>query len=1139
MAALRALVCTTIAAAALIVAPAFAQNLTGEIDGVTRDTQGAAVAHATVTVRNAEQNVVVRTVTTNGHGIFVIPALATGTYSITVDAPGFKATTQNNIPVDVSTQRHVDIVLPVGNVSEEVTVSESTIQPDTQSSAAGTLLTGEQVRSLSLSSRNYQQLLSLQPGVSGDPPGAIERGNVVSTGKTNAATFSVNGQQDQQNSYFLDGEDLLNHGGSYQTATFPNIDAIQEMNLLRNSYGAQYGGGGSAVVAMQTRSGGSVYHGGVWEFYRSQVLNANDPLSKLAANGRPGIRYNDFGFNVSGPVWIPHLFSREHPKTFFFVLQSFLRQETQSTASQTNVPTAAERQGIFPAPICIGYTGTKCTTSSTTVKTIDATAQAYLTDILDKVPLPNDPRNNQNLIASQRGFNNETQTVIRIDRQFGQRVTAFFRMLNDPFNLVVPYGLYGSSGLPGVKTAAVTDGGTDWLGHLTWTVTPKTVIDGGYAQSPLYITAEPNGYEAKANAPHVSPNLTYPSFVDRVPNLTVSGTAYTGGTGGFYDNRGDNVQIFANVTHTAGRHTIYAGENIEFESSGNNTQTNNAGTFTFTGGSRPTGSAATAWMQSFAQFLMGNVTQFTQLSANATFMVHTHLYETYVQDDFRATRRLVLNGGIRYSIIKQPTVGPFHGETYPLVNFDPHLYSATAAPTIDNTGAICTKSCAGGKSPNPNYNPTNGLIISSQSSPFGDAVSSQHWTNVAPRFGFALDVFGNGSTALRGGAGLYFIQPFMNYTETLPSNQPNLLQTTNANVTFANPGAQTLSSQPNSVSANQVDWKQSYAETWSLDVQRALLRDSLLDVGYYGNRVVHLTGTEDLNEVPPGTYVAAGVIPAVAGSTPPLYTITSSNQANLNQIRPFLGYGPINTQTTNFSSNYNSLQSSFRKNWSGSGSVLVNYTWSKALSNTRENYQSAPQSPYNLAQEYGPTNQNRKHIFSSAFIYNIPAFRRQRGLTGKALGGWEVTGIVSAAAGRPFSAATTGVDPGGLGLLNSASASVSYPDVVTNPNKSAPRTSTSWFNPNAFVQVPAYAYRPGNEQANDIVGPGYQTWDLSAIKNFNLPREGNLQIRGEAFNTFNHTNPTTVNATVGNASYDQITAYGAKRVLQLAAKLTF
>jgi hypothetical protein len=1116
---------------------AVAQNLTGEIDGVARDDSGAVVPAATVTLRNADENVVVRRMKTDGGGRFVLPALATGTYSVTVEAAGFKTTTTANVEVNVSQQTQVVVVLPVGVTSEVVTVSAEQIGVDTQSSAAGTLIKGNEIRSLSLSSRNYQQLLSIQPGISGDVPGTIDRGNVSSFGKTNAATFSVNGQQDQQNAYFLDGEDLLNHGGSYQTATFPNVDAIQEMNLIRNSYGAQYGGGGSAVVAMQSRYGGSSYHGGAWEFFRSQVLNANDYLSKIAGNPRPGIRYNDYGFNASGPVWIPHVVSRENPKTFFFFLQSFLRSENQTTATLANVPTAAERQGIFPYPVCIAYNGTTCATSSTTITNIDPTAQAYLNDIIDKVPLPNDPRNpnpltNESLIASQRGFNNETQTVIRIDHQFGQKVTAFFRFLNDPFNLVVPYGLYGSSGMPGVKTAAVTDGGTDYLGHVTWTITPRTVLDGGYAASPLYITADPIGYEAKANAPDIHPTLPFPSLVDRVPNVTISGTAYTGGTGGPYDNRGNNIQVFANLTHTFGRHTLYVGENIEFESSGNNTQTNNAGTFTFTGAARPTGSSATAYEQSFAQFLEGRVSQFTQTSTNATFLVHTHVYEGYIQDDFRVSPRLTVNEGIRYTLIKQPTVGPLHGQSYPLVNFDPFLYSPSAAPTIDNTGAICTKApCVGGKSPNTAYNPLNGLIISSQTSPYSDAVSTQSWKNLAPRFGFAYDVFGDGTTSLRGGGGIYFIQPFMNFTQNLPSNPPNLQITTNVNAPFASPGGQTLSNSPNAISANEIQWKQTYAETWSFDVQRQILKNSLLDVGYYGNRVVHLTGSEDMNEVPPGQYVTSGII---TGNV-----IASSNQALLNQIRPYLGYGPINTITTNFSSNYNSLQSSFRKAWRDQSTVIVNYTWSKALANTRENYQSAPQSIYNLAQEYAPTNQQRKHIFSSAFVYYLPFFRTQKGVVGEVLGGWEASGIVSIASGRPFSAATTGVDPGGLGLLNTSSASVAYPDVVTDPNKGAPHTPAAWFNPNAFVLVPAGQYRPGDEQANDIVGPGYETWDITAIKNAKLPHEGNLQFRLEAFNAFNHTNYTTVNAALGNASYNQVTAAGSKRVVQLGLKLVY
>jgi hypothetical protein len=172
-------------------------------------------------------------------------------------------------------------------------------------------------------------------------------------------------------------------------------------------------------------------------------------------------------------------------------------------------------------------------------------------------------------------------------------------------------------------------------------------------------------------------------------------------------------------------------------------------------------------------------------------------------------------------------------------------------------------------------------------------------------------------------------------------------------------------------------------------------------------------------------------------------------------------------------------------------------------------------------------------------VYYLPFFRTEHGFTGRVLGGWEASGIVSIASGRPFSVYTTGVDPGGLGLLNSSSASVSYPDVVTNPNNGAPHRSSAWFNPAAFVQVPAGQYRPGDAHANDVVGPGYETFDLTAIKNARLAHEGDLQFRLEAFNAFNHTNYSTVNATLGNASYNQVTAAGSKRVVQLAVKLTF
>ncbi|MHB1023308.1 MAG: carboxypeptidase-like regulatory domain-containing protein [Acidobacteriaceae bacterium] len=1108
-----------------------AQNLTGEIDGVVRDSSGAVVPNATVTIRNTDKNLLERKVSSDGNGQFTAPLLAIGTYSITVEATGFQTTAVSGVIVHVNQPVSIPITLSLGKVTQTINVTASSIAPQTQTAAAGTLIDGTQVRELSLSGRNFEELLSLQPGIAGSTGG---RGIISSGGGTNSANFSVNGQASNQNGYFLDGADILNHGGSQQVGVFPGVDAIQEISLLRNSYGAQYGGEGAAIISMATRSGTSDFHGGAYEFFRSQILNANNYFSNLAGVPRPGIRYNNFGFELGGPVWIPHLTDKKSARTFFFIAQEYLRSENQTRETLTNIPTAAQRQGMFSAPVCVQYTGAKCTQSATSISQFDPTAQAYLTDVINKTPLPNNPNDPQGLIASQAGFNNETQTVIRIDHQFNQKLSVFFRYLDDPFHLVVPYGLYQGSGIPGVAISRITDGGTDYLGHATFVMNTHTVMEGGYAYLENWITAQPFGYLASVNSPDINPVLPYVSTIGSVPGLNINGSNYH--AAGAYSNPAHNNQVFLNVTSTYGSHTFTFGGNFQSIVVGNNQATTNAGTFTFKPAALPAGSTASQFEQAFANFLLGRVASFQQSSVDPAQSNRGRLYETYFQDDYRVTPRLTLNAGIRYTFNQQPVAVQLAGHPFvPLSNFDPALYNPANAPTIGTNGLICTASpCPGGGTPNPNYDPLNGMIIAGKNSPYGSAVNSQPKLNFAPRFGFAWDIWGNGTTALRGGYGIYYAQSRLgNYNSLMQSNPPFVKNTTITNTSFGAPGngIPASSSAPLNINATSPNQIIPYVENWSLDVQQQLAKSMVLDIGYYGNRSIHQLATEDINQPLAGEYVQKGII---AGDG-----VTAGNSTLLNQIRPYPGWGPINSLEPIFSANYNALQTFFTKQFADGNLLNLDYTWAKTLTNYQI-YSTSPQDTHNIAAEYGPAPFNRKHIFSANFVYVVPFFRSQQGITGHVLGGWETSGIVSYTSGGYETARTINVDPGGLGLLAAGLQGPSTrPDAVSNPNHGAPHSLHKWFNTAAFAQVPAGQYRPGNAPVGDIVGPGFENWNLSLFKNFHIENSTVMQFRAESFNAFNHTNFTGVANTLGQSNYGQVTGAGEARVIQLALKLHF
>jgi hypothetical protein len=1108
------------------------QNLTGEINGSVRDSTGAAVANATVTVENTDKNLVVRTIHSNEEGDFTIPLLTIGQYSVTVAAPGFRTITENE-QVNVGLTVTLSLVLQPGSVSQTVEVTADALTPQLESPSAGTLISGTQTKELSLSSRNFEQLLYIQPGVSGPIPGPLDRGSISHSGAGNFTAFTVGGLGPQFNSFFLDGQDLQRRSaGGNQIAAYPGIDFIQETNSQRSNFGAQYGGSGAAIVSVATKSGASAFHGSAFEFFESQILNANGYFNNLGRLPKPGQRYNDYGYTIGGPIWFPHLEKRNTAKTFFYFGQEYLRSETSTQETLTNMPTALQRQGVFSAPVCVAYNASgACTNSSATITTFDPTASAYLKDIIDKTPLPNNPSDSQGLVTAESGFDDETQTFIRIDHQFSQKLGVFFRFLDDPLHLYAPNGLRQALGVPGVGNSNITDGATLYLGHVIYVLNDKNVLDAGYSYMQNWVTATPVGLLLPANSPDITPVLPYPSTLARIPNLSINGGSYA--AIGPYRNTDPVTQLYMNDTVTSGRHTLNVGFNLEYQQAGNNQGTTNAGAFTFSPSALAPGSSETQYDQAFANFLLGSVTNFQQASADLADLPHTNIYEGYAQDDFRVMPRLTLNLGLRYSYFAQPTSGKLSGYPfYSQVNFVPSVFNAGNAPAMTNTGLICTSSpCAGGAIPNPGYNQYNGLIISGKTSPYGQKVTQQPLTAFAPRIGIAYDLSGNGRTAIRGGAGIFF-QQISNYQfqVMVNTNPPNVYTVSVNNTFFGAPGTgNTLtSSTPLVIQAAQFNAVNPYVEAWSLDVQHQIGSSLMLDIGYFGNKAFHLPITEDINAPTPGLYATQGIIPG--------NKVTSGNTQYLNPIRPYRGYGPIDSQLESSFSDYNSLQLSASKHLTNGSILSLNYTYSKALSNA-----NAPQDIYNPAAEYGLTANGRKNIVNANFVYHLPFFADQRGIGGRVLGGWELTGIVSYGSGAGLTAVAANVDPAGEGLLAGGSSEngTARPDQVANPNSNAPHTRVAWFNTAAFAQVPSGQFRPGTARIGSIVAPGYGNWDLSLFKNVRVRENLAFQLRAESFNAFNHVNFSTVSTTLGQTNFGQVTGTGSPRVMQLGAKLTF
>jgi Carboxypeptidase regulatory-like domain len=1061
---------------------AFAQS-TALIEGTVRDSSGALVGGAAVTARN-EDSGFTRTATTTAQGRYEFVAVPIGRYTVTASRSGFGPSEVPNIVLQVEQQALVDITLSPGNVGQTVTVSSAPSLIQTEVSSVGQVIDNKKIVDLPLNGRDFTQLVSLTPGaLTSNTPGGPSAG-----GNTGFTTVAVSGGQSEKTEFLLDG--ISNQEQLYNGVQFsPSVDFLQEFRVLSNAFSAEYGRG-SAIVVVSTRSGGNQIHGTAFEFLRNDALDAVNYFSV----GKPPLRRNQFGGSFGGPIIKDHL--------FYFLNYEGTRLDNPVTTTVL-VPTAAQRSGdlsalVTPAtPIVDPATGAPFPNNQIPANQLDGAAQF----LLNYVPLPNTPAGLFTFNSSSR--QNVDQGNVRGDYQLSSKDSFFARYSISRITSSSP-GPVPQSGAQSLVTNATNEGYS--YSHV---FSPNLInqVRLGYAH--LYNANTPQGlgtnYTAQAGILGFDQtSLLYPGFPQFYVGSYVNGTLISGNVFSPLINPTTVWELSDTVTWTKGKHTLNMGVDIRRFHLTSTNAAYSRGAFDFNG--QYTGN-------SLADFLIGAPDDGARDFPRNLFGERVFNYPVFVQDDWKANSQLTLNLGLRWDLASADKQDFAQNSIFD-ISSGRWIVSTYKNDQIN----LVTQQVA-----QDAYNAYSQYIVTAKQANLSNNLQTMSKKTFSPRIGFAFRPFNNDRTVVRAGYGVFFTlspgnptvsQSIINLPFIVDENIPN--QTT-ANGTplyttenyFNNP----FTSGPPYLSSQDLKVRPPYNQEWNLAVQRELTGGLALQIAYVGNKGTHLEKDIPLN------YATVGGLP------------DSGTRASR---RPYPQFGNGDNFTNIGNSNYNALQVSLEKRLSSGLTFLSAYTWSKLMNDMNVDDEMTVQNPLNPALDYGLGTQSIKQRSVTSFSYALPVGRGMHYLAtvprpvDLLVGGWRFGGIAQFQSGSPFTV--------------SMEANPTDTDYATRPNQVANgtlpnRSIHQWFDVSAF-QVPA-AGQIGNESRNPLVGPGYQNWDLSLLKDFHYTERIYAEFRAEAFNTFNHPHFQNPDTDIQSGTAGQILSAGDPRELQVAMKIYF
>ena len=1123
-----------------------AQAGKGELTGTVTDQSGALVTQAKVDLTEIATDQSFST-TLSSDGNYTLTNLKPGTYTVAVEAAGFKRFIREGVRLATGERVRLDVKLEPGEITESVTVSQDASLLRSESGSLGQVISNRKVVSLPLNGRNFLSLVGLSAGVAQPPP------------TTAGPSFPrINGGRPRTNEYLFDGISVLQPEPG-QVAFFPVVESIQEFKVEVNSPPAEFGRFNGGVVNLTTKSGTNDFHGSAFEFLRNEALNARN-LFAPANSKKPVFRRNQFGLVFGGPVI--------KDKTFFFGDYQGTRQLIARVRIST-VPTLAQRQGNFAsslgALLYVQPNGSIATTlTANPVNVVDTNGntiharvgqifrpsdhRAYAGNLiptntfdpvsallLQRYPAPTSAGAANNFTRVGNESDDLDQYDVRLDHRFSSRDQIFGRFSYAKNTTVPVTPLPDGSGNITTGVTGLTDTrAQSFAANYIHVFNPRLLNELRFGYTRRSIDRQATQLDsAPSDSLHLPGIPTNGAFENTLPTFLVAGLQQLGPSANTAsDFRTDVTQIFDAISLQHGRHSIKAGIDFRWERLDVIQPPSPTGSFNFntlfTNSQAISGfgsALANVTGNSLASFLLGQVQTFSIDLQENVLRPRAHSQEYFIQDDIKVTPRLTINAGLRYTLNFPSTEADDQGAVFNL-----------ATQQLDYLGR----------------------------DGFSRSARRLHKLDLGPRLGIAYRLHDN--TALRAGYGVIWIE-MAGITTPFTTPQFPFIQTVsqrtldNINPAFVLANGPTVAPIPLTPDAGlgqgvftvDRDLGSGYAQQWNFAIQRELTRNMVVEVAYAGSKITHV-GIPDTNinqltieQLALGPALLQRVQNPFFGQIPRSSSLGDPTIPLAQLLKPFPRFTGVGFYRNNVgNTNYNALQAKLEQRFARGLSFLVSYTRSKLIDEASSVFDASiltgPIANFPVADSF-----NRKlerdvstgdipNVFVASLTYDLPIGKGKRfnpgGVAGAVFSNLEFAGIVTLQSGLPL--AVTQV----TNFNAFAGFGTQRPNLVANPNlPSSEQTTARFFNTAAFTVAPQFTI--GNSSRNPVRGPKYQNADVALIKRVFFNENFNLEFRSEVFNLTNTPPLGAPNVVVGSVGFGSITSAGDPRVIQFGLKLTF